>query len=131
QPGETAGLVARYAGTGDQNMYYANLNATSGKFTANIYRNLNGTWTRLFSKTYNGAVTDGNLEFDVVGSSLRLYLNGGIVAYANDTNLTSPGSVGMRVNAGAVIESFSAVPLSLQNSPSSTTFSDSFTSAGS
>ena len=125
---KTAGLVARYAGTGDRNMYMGNVKATSTGYAANLYRNINGTWTQLFTKTYAGPVTNATLEFDVVGSSLRLYLNGALVAYASDTKLTAAGSVGMRATAGAVLKNFSAAPLSLTNP--TLPFSDNFNSPG-
>jgi hypothetical protein len=131
QPGQTAGLVARYQGSGDQNMYLATIVASSGKYTAYIYRNVGGTFTKLFSKTYLGAVVDANMEFDVLGPSLRVFLNGGIVAYANDSAITGPGSVGMRFMTGTVAKNFSATPLSLQTTASATTFSDGFSSPGS
>ena len=73
--GEYAGLVARYAGTGDENMYYGAIVAGSGSYTACIFRNVNGVWTSLVSQTYSGTVTGAALQFDVVGTSLKLYLN--------------------------------------------------------
>jgi hypothetical protein len=128
--GKMAGLVARYAGPGDQNMDFGAVVGGSGTYTAYLFRNLHGVWAALFAHTYVGSVTNAALEFDVVGSSLRLFLNGGIIAYANDTALTAAGSVGMRTTAGAVLKSFNAGPLTLQNSASSTTFSDNFATAG-
>jgi hypothetical protein len=129
--GQYAGLTARYTGPGDQNMYYGFVGAGNGVYTAYIYRNVNGTWTLLFAQSYSGSVTNATLEFDVVGASLTMFLNGSIIADATDTTLTT-GSVGMRdSNGAAVMSNFSANPVVLQNSSSSTTFSDNFSTAGS
>ena len=42
-------LVARYGGTGDENMDYVFVIGGNGNYTAYIYRNVNGTWTRRWS----------------------------------------------------------------------------------
>src|SRR5262249_9262449 len=42
-----AGLVARYSGGGDQNMYYAGVNVAAGTYYATINKNVGGTWTQL------------------------------------------------------------------------------------
>ncbi len=109
--GQGVGLVARYGGSGLANMYYGSIVAGSGNYTAYIYRYVNGVPTSLFSKTYMGTATGKTLEFDVVGTSLRLYLNNSIVAYANDSTFTT-GSVGMLTSGGAVVVSnFNAVAI--------------------
>ena len=109
--GEQVGLVARYGGSGLANMYYGAIVAGSGDYTAYIYRNVNGASTSLFSQTYTGTATGTTLEFDVVGTSLQLFLNSSIVAYANDSTFTT-GSVGMLTSGGAVVVSnFNAVAI--------------------
>jgi hypothetical protein len=109
--GQGVGLVARYAGSGLGNMYCGSIVAGSGSYTAYIYRYVNGAPTTLFSKTYSGTATGKTLEFDVVGTSLRLYLNNSIVAYANDGTYTT-GGVGMMTSGGAVVVSnFNAVAI--------------------
>ena len=48
--GQAAGVVARYGGPGDANMYWGTIIATSDggtQFAAQIWRNVGGTWTRL------------------------------------------------------------------------------------
>src|SRR5262249_5677559 len=50
----------------------------------------------------------GTLEFEVVGSSLKLILNGKLVAYSQDISITALGSVGMRLGQGARLDNFFA-----------------------
>ncbi len=129
--GAKVGLVARYHGSGLANMYYGSIVATSADtYTAYIYRNVNGTSTPLFSQNYPGTATGKTLEFDVDSSSLQLFLNGSLVAYANDSTFTT-GSVGMLTSGGAVVVSnFNAAPIT-QQSASNNTFTDTFNSQGS
>ena len=128
--GEQVGLVARYNGSGLANMYYGSIVATSANtYTAAIYLNVNGVWTPLFSQNYTGTATGKTLEFDVVGSSLQLFLNGSLVAYANDSTFTT-GGVGMLTSGGAVVVSnFNAAPIT-QQTASNNTYSDNFSTQG-
>ena len=75
--------------------------------------------------SYTGSA-NGTLRFEVYGSSLKLFLNGTLVAYTNDTNLTG-GSVGMRTNAGATLSNFSASVLTVATP--TLPFSDTFGTA--
>jgi hypothetical protein len=90
------GLVARYSGDGDTNMYYANLVGNSASAVAYISRNVGGTWTLL--KTVSGLPGTGTLRFDVVGNALKLFLNGNLVASAVDDAIQGPGLTGVRGN---------------------------------
>ena len=77
--------------------------------------NVDGVLTSLFSETYSGSAStalDGKtLEFDVVGTSLQLFLNGSIVAYANNSTFAT-GGVGMLTSGGPVVVSnFNAVAI--------------------
>ena len=129
--GEQVGLVARYSGTGLANMYYGSIAATSANtYTAYIDLYVNGASTTLFSQNYTGTATDETLEFDVVGDSLQLFLNGSLVAYANDSTFTT-GGVGMLTTGGAVVVSnFNAAPIT-QQTASNNAYSDNFNSQGS
>ena len=122
--GQAAGLVADYTGTGDGSYYFGSVYASGiNAYQANIYRASNGAYTPLFTQSYTGSA-NGDLQFDVYGSSLELFLNGNLVAYGNDTSLTG-GSVGMRTNADAVLSNFtdSALTVATPTLP----FSDTFT----
>ena len=104
-----AGLVARYSGAGDNNMYFGRLlNLGGGMVNAAIFRNLNGAWTQI-GVAMNVASTGGALTFQVEGTSLKLFLNGVLVAYGNDTALSS-GTVGIRAFGGSTVDSFQFAP---------------------
>ncbi len=111
--GQHAGLVARYGGAGDANMYLGALSNVGTGLWASIWRNVNGVWTRLAAQTVAGA--SGTLRFSVAGSSLRLFLNNVQVATANDSAL-STGAVGVRASVSATIDNFSAA-VAVANSP--------------
>jgi hypothetical protein len=119
---QMAGLVARYSGPGDSNMYWGAIIGINGAFQADIFRNLAGVWTELASTPVNTGT--GTLRFDVVGPSMKLYLNGTLVTFANDTALTAPGSVGLRANAGNTMDNFSSDIVTL--TPNNLPFSDNF-----
>ena len=127
--GQQVGLVARYNGSGLANMYYGAIVATSADtYTAYISLNVNGTWAPLFSQNYTGTPGGETLDFDVVGSSLQLSLNGSLVAYANDSTFAT-GGVGMLTWGGPVaVSNFKATPIT-QQTASSNAYSDSFTAA--
>lgn len=103
--GGSAGVAARYSGVGDRNMYWGSLANRSGVLTAEIWRNYNGTWTRLVSKPVTSSA--GLVRFEVVGSSLKLFLNSSLVASATDTVLRSPGITGIRGTANVSVDDFS------------------------
>src|SRR5262249_3979481 len=99
--GQFAGLVARYTGPSDNNMYFGALVQTSPTAAqAVIWRNVGGTWTQIAGQNVNTNGT-GTLRFEVIGPSQKLFLNGSLVAFANDTAISAPGTVGMRFSQGA------------------------------
>ena len=102
---QTAGLVARYAGSGDQNMYVGQLVGSGGSFTAKISKNVSGTWTDLASAAVSGTIT-GTLRFEVQGSELRLFFNDAFLIAATDTAITAAGKVGVRTNSGVSADNF-------------------------
>ena len=127
--GQSAGLAARYSGPGDSNMYWGAINQSGANtFTALIYKNIGGTWTQLASQSVNSGT--GILRFEVVGDSLKLFLSNNIVAFANDTSITSPGSVGIRAGGvGTTLDNFEAGLLA-SSVVSGTNFSDNFFAHG-
>ncbi len=108
--GQSAGLLADYAGSGDQNYYLGGLTATATGFESYLYRNVSGVFTALFTQNYTGS-SNGVLRLEVYGSSLKLFLGTGLIASDDDTTFTG-GSVGMRITAGAAVSNFSASVLS-------------------
>ncbi len=103
--GQYFGLVARYSGTGDNNMYWAAISNINGNYTAYIYKNVSGTWTLLASLGISSFF--GQMQFDVIGSTLTLKLDGSPYLQVTDTSLTS-GRSGIRSTAGARVTTFSA-----------------------
>jgi hypothetical protein len=123
-----SGLIARYAGPVDQNMYWGGLIRINGLWQAVIYRNVAGVWTQINAPTPITLTSATNtVRFDVVGPSLKLFVNGTLETFANDTVLTAAGLVGLRSGNGEAIDSFSATAISLNTV--SLPFSDNFNRA--
>ena len=102
-----AGLVARYTGPLNANMYLGVVvKLANGKLQPYIERSLGGVWTVL-SGGATIADTAGTLDFQVEGPSLKLFLNGKLISFAQDTVLKT-GSVGMFASAGAAETAFQA-----------------------
>jgi hypothetical protein len=98
-------LVARYGPDGSY--YKAGLIGSGTGLKAYIFRvNADGSSMLLGTPTAvpSGA---GTLRFDVVGTSLRLYFNGALVEFANDSALTT-GSVGVSGSVGSTFAIFHA-----------------------
>ncbi len=112
------GLFARYGGPGDRNMYIGSLVREGGGFSGKIWRNLGGRWTLLASGAAAGG--EGLLRFEVFGDSLKLFLDGGLVTWANDRGITAAGAIGMRGSQGTTVDAFTfarLVPITPQRSP--------------
>ncbi|MFQ3593031.1 MAG: Ig-like domain-containing protein, partial [Gemmataceae bacterium] len=123
--GQFAALVARYSGTGDRNMYIGGIQAAGGgTFNALIFRNLNGVWTQLVSRPV--ATGTGTLTFQVVDNSLKLLLNGSVVAFAFDNAITAGGTVGVRGNGAAGIRYDNFDAQVIVDVPPTPPFSDDF-----
>jgi hypothetical protein len=56
-------------------------------------RDVGDVWTMLLGQTVPGSGS-GTLVFDVVGTSVRLFWNNALVAFANDAVLTAAGRPG-------------------------------------
>lgn len=122
------GLVARYRGPADNNMYLGALVNRNGVFTAEIWKSVEGVWTQLASTVVSSGA--GQLRFTVVGSSLSLSLDGQIRASVTDSSITSAGAVGIRGTGGSY-DNFAAATLGAAPTNVSLPFSDSFTRADS
>ena len=93
--GQAVGLVARYGGPGDTNMYLARLVKHPSGFVAQIWRHVDGVWQLLAARASPRG--SGLLEFDVVGNSLTLSLNGRVLLGVHDSAVAGPGTVGVRI----------------------------------
>src|SRR5262249_4833458 len=69
-----AGLIARYSGPGDSNMYLGFLVRLDGQLRAMVYRSVAGVWSKLAEAPAPAGT--GILQFMAVGNSLQLSLNG-------------------------------------------------------
>jgi hypothetical protein len=119
------GLVARYSGPRDNNEYFASITRLSPtSYQASIVRIVKGVPTTLATDHLTNGT--GTLLFELAGPSLKVFLNNTLVAYAQDTALTS-GSVGMRTAKGTSVADFSVAPITLTTPvlPFSDTFSTS------
>ncbi len=116
-------LVSRYSGPAENNFYLGQLLGNgNGTFTPTIWKKVNGVWTKLNTGA-NINSANGTLEFETVGPSLKLLLNGQILTWADDTDLAS-GSVGMRLSQNTTLGNFQAVAVATQTG--SLPFSDNF-----
>jgi hypothetical protein len=104
--GQYAGLVSRYSGPGDSNMYWAGLVNSGGSVQLQLWLNLGGNWYGLGS----AAVGSGTATVKLVtsGTSLQVFVNGAPALSVTDSNLSTAGTVGIRASAGASIDNFSA-----------------------
>jgi FG-GAP-like repeat/FG-GAP repeat len=126
--GQYAGLIAR--SNAANNSYYVGriqqVSATQVK--SSIFRYVNGTPVQIgTTQTINGVNVNASdaLTFQAEGPSLKLFLNGSLIAYAQDSTLIT-GSVGMYAFGSASFASgFQATALSENTNPSPP-FSDSF-----
>jgi hypothetical protein len=98
------GLVARYSGPVDTNEYIGLLVRRGGEYFAEIWCNGQDAGRLAQNRVDTGR---GRLRFEVVGNSLRLFLNGRLVSSARDDRLRR-GGVGLRATAGVTFADFSA-----------------------
>jgi hypothetical protein len=110
-----AGLVARYQEPGDY--YAAALVYEGGHYYGRIYRYLDGVETQLKSSdilpSTLTSTTVVTLRFEVLGSSLALYLTWGTVVDSrtvtvNDDQISGPGGVGLYSSSTDPIDNFVA-----------------------
>jgi subtilisin family serine protease len=92
--GMAVGLVARYGGPGDTNMYLGRLVKRPTGYFTQIWMSDHGTW-RLLGMRASPRGT-GLLQFEVVGNHLTLKLSGMIMLDIRNSSITRPGSVGIR-----------------------------------
>jgi hypothetical protein len=111
-----AGVVARYTSTvGGGNYYTALLVRSGATYYAQLYKVTNGVYAPLGSVELDlaGTNTAGNLlRLEVAGDSVKLFVNGAFVTYAND-NAWTTGGVGLVSNKGNTSDDFNATAIVL------------------
>jgi hypothetical protein len=106
--GQSIGIVTRHVGPGYHNFYLGQLRNTGSGLQGAIFVNLSGTFYLLnIGKTVPVPIVPETLEFETVGSSLKLIYNGQLIASAFDTTLTA-GSVGIRLSQGVAASNFTS-----------------------
>jgi hypothetical protein len=101
-----SGLVARHSGTGAGSQYWGGLSYRNGRYYAEIWESASGSWTRL-SQT-QVSTGSGALRFEVIGTSLKLYVNNVLRGSVTDNSLAA-GSVGVSAtNTGSRLDNFAA-----------------------
>ena len=100
------GLVARYGGPLDQNMYLGALVRQGEHLFADIWVQQDGEWTQLVRQRLAPSASAGRLQFHVHGDHLQLALDGAPIARTTDSSLSGAGYVGIRGCAGQTIDNF-------------------------
>ena len=127
--GQFAGLIARYQGPLVNNYYLGQIYESSpGQFQAYISRSAGGSYSHLaISPFFAGPVNSTfAVNFQVEGTSLKLFVNGALKVYANDATFAT-GGIGMYSGSGAVYNSFNAADITPAPVPA-LPFNDNFSS---
>jgi hypothetical protein len=126
--GSRAGLVARYTPPGPhqvESYYWGAVFNNNGHVVAKILR-VQGSLPMVKvapqAKVTTAATYD--LRFELLGTSLKLFVNGQLAIFANEGVLTAAGGVGMRARDRASLGSFQISPWVAK--PVSLPFSDDF-----
>lgn len=126
--GQAFGLVARYnAGS----YYLAQISRTAGGFQAKLLM-VTPAGTTTLASTAVGGNGMGTARFEMAGNSLKLYIDNGLILYANNSKLTT-GFMGVRATQGVPVRSFSLDAITLidpSQPPTSLPFQDAFPLAG-
>jgi hypothetical protein len=112
--GTAVGLYTRYSVVnGKVNLYQAYLSKAGAGFNATIVRFAAGVGAVV--KTVSAPSGKGLLEFNVVGSTLSLFLDGKLLTCVIDSSVAGPGTAGTYVAVGTSATQFSTSQLALIN----------------
>src|SRR5262249_4290635 len=101
-----AGVVARYQGPDD--FYAALLERQGGSAFARIYHYQGGMPELLAASAPLATLAAvPRLEFEVLGNSLAVYVDGQLQAWATDDTLSGPGRVGILAVGATALDGFS------------------------
>ena len=105
--GHAVGLVARYGGPGDSNMYLGRLVRRPAGYFAQIWVSDHGTWRLLGMRLAPRG--SGVLQFNVVGNRLTVGIDGRVLVDLRNNRITRPGSAGLRTaGIGSQFDDFRA-----------------------
>lgn len=117
-----AGLVARSSESSYPTFYWGGFRRQGNGFIAEIGRAVNGVWNSLVSVPQ--PTGQGQLRFEVLGESLKLFVDGRLAVATNDKTITSAGRVGMQGAFEAAYDDFTYA--TLQRPAARLPFSDLF-----
>jgi len=100
----SGGLFARSSGIGSANYYWGGIRQDGDGFLAEIGRQVNGVWTSLVAEPLS--VGEGLVRFEVLGDSLKLFVDGQLAVFAYDTLITTAGRIGIQGTFEVVIDDF-------------------------
>ena len=106
QTSSHAGVIARYAGQDDEDMYLGALVRIGSSYSVEIWRNVGGTWTQL--SAVGVSVSSGLVELSITDDVLQLSLDGEVVSTVTDSALQGAASVGIRGSLGTSFGQFAA-----------------------
>jgi len=112
--GPLVGVIARANFTATNSSYYlGTLYRSGGTVYAIILKVSNGVTSTIGIATASPTTVTGTLRLEVVGTSMKLFLDGNLVTYGNDAAPLSAGSVGIYSTQNSTVDDFDgdAIPL--------------------
>jgi hypothetical protein len=103
------GVIARYTGPGDANMYWGGIKRLEGEFSAEIWKQVGGSWSLVGTRAVSTGT--GVVRLEVIGDALRLFFDDELVVFANDRSIMGAGGVGIRGSAETTADDFRFVAL--------------------
>ncbi|NEA31751.1 LamG domain-containing protein [Streptomyces sp. SID13031] len=111
------GITGRVGGTSGSTFYLASYHL--GLFGADgwqLNRSVNGVTTSLGNVSQTLVIGQTyRLRLDMVGSTIRMFVNGVVIATATDSSITSAGWAGVRLGSGTFIGASDTTGLQLDN----------------
>lgn len=125
---QVAGLVARYQADGSYYVGSVVADGAGASFTPYIFKYTPATgFVRLDLAAPTVPAAAGVLRFEVVGTSLKLFLGSTLLTFAHDAAIVGAGTTGIRATRGATLDNFTTSVIT----PTAPTppFTDTFTLA--
>jgi hypothetical protein len=107
------GLIARVQANG--NAYFGGIGRSPDglNYWIQIWKNVNNVWTRITANNSRyftpSEIFNQTIRFEVLGSSLKVYINNEIEAFAIDSSITTAGGVGIHLGTSSRFDDFLAV----------------------
>ncbi len=98
--GSHLSLIARYLGPSDCNMYLGMLYKNENSYSAQIWKNIAGQWSRESMELLSDVPE--SLTFEILENRLSLIADQNLVLQVSDDSLLEPGQVGVRGTGGTI-----------------------------